>query len=110
MIIRAEERREMIGILRLIGVSRRSIVLETLVEGVVVALVGAAFGIGLAAGAQYGINVFFQARYDTPLIFVQVTPSIALRCLALALPVGILTGAVASWTLLRRAPAALVGR
>jgi ABC-type lipoprotein release transport system permease subunit len=110
MIIRAEERRGMIGILRLIGVSRRSIVLETVLEAIVVALVGTAVGIALAAGAQFGINRFFQARYDTPLIFVQVTPSIALRCLAIALPVGILTGAVASWTLLGRAPAALVGR
>jgi ABC-type lipoprotein release transport system permease subunit len=110
MIIRAEERREMIGMLRLIGVSRRSIVLEILTEGVIVAILGAAFGVALAAAAQYGINWFFQARYDTPLIFVQVTPSIALRCLAVSLPVGALTGAVASWTLLRRAPASLVGR
>ncbi|HEY7172411.1 MAG TPA: ABC transporter permease [Vicinamibacterales bacterium] len=110
MIIRAEERREMIGMLRLIGVSRRSIVLEILTEGVIVAILGALFGVALAAAAQYGINRFFQARYDTPLIFVQVTPSIALRCLAVSLPVGILTGAVASWTLLRRAPASLVGR
>jgi putative ABC transport system permease protein len=110
MIIRAEERREMIGMLRLIGVSRRSIVLEILTEGVIVAILGAAFGVALAAAAQYGINRFFQARYDTPLIFVQVTTSIALRCLAVSLPVGILTGAVASWTLLRRAPASLVGR
>jgi putative ABC transport system permease protein len=110
MIIRAEERREMIGMLRLIGVSRRSIVLEILTEGVIVAMLGAAFGVALAAAAQYGINRFFQARYDTPLIFVQVTPSIALRCLAVSLPVGILTGAVASWTLLRRPPASLVGR
>jgi putative ABC transport system permease protein len=110
MIIRAEERREMIGMLRLIGVSRRSIVLEILTEGVIVAILGAAFGVALAAAAQYGINRFFQARYDTPLIFVQVTPSIALRCLAVSLPVGVLTGAVASWTLLRRAPASLLGR
>jgi putative ABC transport system permease protein len=110
MIIRAEERREMIGMLRLIGVSRRSIILEILTEGVIVAILGAAFGVALAAAAQYGINRFFQARYDTPLVFVQVTASIALRCLAVSLPVGILTGAVASWTLLRRAPASLVGR
>jgi putative ABC transport system permease protein len=110
MIIRAEERRDMIGILRLIGISRRTIVLEIVVEGIVVAVLGAAFGIILAASAQYGINRFFQARYDTPLVFVRLTASIALQCLAIALPVGILTGAAASWTLLRRAPASLVGR
>jgi ABC-type lipoprotein release transport system permease subunit len=110
MIIRAEERRQMVGMLRLIGISARSIVIEILLEGVMVAIVGAAFGIVVAAAAQHGINAFFQARYDTPLVFVQVTPAIALECLLVSLPVGIVTGAVASWTLLRRAPAAVVGR
>jgi hypothetical protein len=85
-------------------------VLEIIVEGMVVAFVGAVFGVLLAASAQYGVNRFFQARYDTALVFVSVTPSIALRCLALALPVGIVTGAAASWTLLGRSPAALLRR
>lgn len=110
MVIRAEERRGTVGLLRLIGISRRSIVLEIILEGLVVAAAGALFGIVLAASAEYGINRFFQARYDTALVFVRVTPSIALRCLAIALPIGILTGAAASWALVRRPPSALVGR
>jgi len=110
MVIRAEERREVVGVLRLIGISRRSIVLEILVEGVVVALAGAIFGVLLAAAAQYGINRFFQARYDTTLVFVRVTASIVVRCLVIALPVGIVTGAAAAWTLLRRVPASLIRR
>jgi putative ABC transport system permease protein len=110
MVIRAEERRDMVGMLRLIGMSRRSIVVEILVEGVVVAIAGAIFGVLLAAVAQYGINRFFQARYDTMLVFVRVTPSIVVRCLVIALPVGVVTGAVAAWTLLRRVPASLMRR
>ena len=110
MVIRAEERRDMVGMLRLIGISRRSIVLEILVEGIVVAIAGAIFGVLLAVAAQYGINRFFQARYDTTLVFVQVTASIVARCLVIALPVGIVTGAAAAWTLLRRAPASLIRR
>ena len=110
MVIRAEERREMVGILRLIGISRRSIVVEILIEGIVVAIAGAIFGVMLASAAQYGINRFFQARYDTTLVFVRVTASIVLRCLAIALPVGIVTGAAAAWTLLRRVPASLIRR
>jgi len=110
MVIRAEERRDMVGMLRLIGVSRRSIVLEILVEGVLVAIAGAIFGVLLAAAAQYGINRFFQARYDTTLVFVRVTGSIVVRCLVIALPVGVVTGAAAAWTLLRRAPASLIRR
>jgi putative ABC transport system permease protein len=110
MVIRAEERREVVGILRLIGVSRRTIVLEALAEGVALAAAGAVFGVLMAAAAQYGINRFFQARYDTPLLFVRITASIAMRSLIVALPVGVLTGAAAAWTLLRRPPAALVRR
>jgi len=110
MVIRAEERRDMVGMLRLIGISRRSIVLEILVEGVVVAIAGAIFGVMLASAAQYGINRFFQARYDTTLVFVRVTASIVIRCLVIALPVGVVTGAAAAWTLLRRAPASLIRR
>jgi putative ABC transport system permease protein len=110
MVIRAEERRDMVGMLRLIGISRRSIVLEILAEGIVVAIAGAIFGVLLAATAQFGINRFFQARYDTTLVFVSVTPSIVVRCLVIAVPIGVVTGAAAAWTLLRRAPASLIRR
>jgi ABC-type lipoprotein release transport system permease subunit len=110
MVIRAEERRDMVGMLRLIGISRHSIVFEILIEGVVVALAGAIFGVLLAGAAQYGINRFFQARYDTTLVFVRVTASIVVRCLVIALPVGVLTGAAAAWTLLRQVPASLIRR
>jgi len=110
MVIRAEERRDIVGMLRLIGISRRSIVLEILVEGVVVAIAGAIVGVLFAAGVQYGINRFFQSRYDTTLVFVRVTPSIVARCLLIALPVGVVTGAAAAWTLLRRPPASLIRR
>jgi hypothetical protein len=110
MVIRAEERREMVGMLRLVGVPSGSIVRAILIEGLVVAVAGAAFGVALGVAGQYGINRFFQARYDTPLLFVRVTASIAIRCLAVAVPVGVLTGAVASWTLLRRPPTEAMGR
>jgi ABC-type lipoprotein release transport system permease subunit len=110
MVIRAEERRETIGVLRLIGISNRSILLEVVVEGMLVAVAGALFGVALATAAQYGVNRYFQARYDTALVFVKVTPSIALRSIAVALPVGVAAGVVASWAVLRRGTAALVRR
>lgn len=110
MVIRAEERRETVGILRLIGISRRSILLEVLVEGLIVAIAGAVFGVLVAAIAQHGVNRFFQARYDTALVFVSVTPSIAARAVATAVPVGVVAGFVASWTLLRRRTSALIRR
>ena len=110
MVMRAEERRETIGIIRLIGISQRSILLEVLVEGLLIATAGAAFGILLALATQGAVHQFFQWRYDTALVFVRVTRSIALQSIAVSVPLGILAGLVGSWTLLRRDVLALVGR
>jgi ABC-type lipoprotein release transport system permease subunit len=110
MVIRAEERKETVGILRLIGISSKSIMAEVIVEGLLVAVGGAVVGVTIALLAQRAVNLIFQARYDTTLVFVRVTPSIALRSVAVAVPVGVIAGAVASWTLLRRGAAALVKR
>jgi ABC-type lipoprotein release transport system permease subunit len=110
MVMRAEERKETVGIVRLIGISERSILLGVLVEGLLIATAGAVFGILLAVGTQGAVNRFFQWRYDTTLVFVRVTLSIALRSIALSVPLGILAGVVGSWPLLRRDIVALVRR
>jgi putative ABC transport system permease protein len=110
MVIRAEERKETVGVLRLIGISRKTIMTEVIVEGVLVAIAGAAVGVLIAAAAQSTVNRFFQARYDTTLIFMRVSARVALKSIAVAVPVGVSAGAVASWTLLRRGTSALVRR
>jgi hypothetical protein len=110
MVIRAEERKETVGVLRLIGISRKTIMTEVVVEGLLVAIAGAFAGVLIAVGAQSTVNRFFQARYDTTLIFMRISTPIALRSIAVAVPVGVVAGAVASWTLLRRGTSALVRR
>jgi ABC-type lipoprotein release transport system permease subunit len=102
MVIRADERREIAGLLRLLGLRRRRILLQALLEGLCIAAAGAVFGVLFAAVTQGVVNAFFQWRYDTTLVFVRVTPAIAARCVALALPLGVMAGLLASWTLLRR--------
>ena len=102
MVIRADERREIAGLLRLLGLRRRRILLQALLEGLCIATAGAVFGVLFAAVTQGAVNAFFQWRYDTTLVFVRVTPAIAARCVALALPLGVMAGLLASWTLLRR--------
>jgi len=110
MVMRAEERRETVGILRLIGISRRHILLEVLVEGLVVATAGAVFGVVFAWLTEGAVNRFFQWRYDTALVFVRVTAPIAARCVSLSVPLGVLAGLAASWALLRRDVVALLRR
>jgi ABC-type antimicrobial peptide transport system permease subunit len=110
MVIRAEERREVVGVLRLIGVPPRSIMLEVLSEGSIIAIGGAVFGLALAWLGQGAVNHFFQWRYDTTLRFVHITPLIALETVLFAVPLGVLAGLVASWTLLRRQLVSLIRR
>jgi putative ABC transport system permease protein len=102
MLMLVDERRDTVGILRLIGFRRRRILQYVLAEGVVIAAAGALFGIVLSAAFQGGVNRFFQWRYDTALVFVRITPRIALRSIALSVPLGVLAAMAASWTLLRR--------
>jgi putative ABC transport system permease protein len=110
MVMRAEERRETVGIIRLIGVSQRFVLLVVLVEGLLIAAAGALFGVLVAVGAEGAVNRFFQWRYDTALVFVRVTAAIALKSIALSVPLGILAGLVGSWSLLRRDIVSLVRR
>jgi putative ABC transport system permease protein len=101
-IMLVEERRETVGVLRLIGLPARRILLQVLVEGVVVAGLGGLFGLALALGSEVLINRFFQWRYDTALVFVRITPRVAAICLAIAVPLGAAATVAASWALLRR--------
>jgi putative ABC transport system permease protein len=110
MVMRSEERRETVGIIRLIGVSQRFVLLVVLAEGLLIASAGAVFGVLVALAAEGGVNRFFQWRYDTTLVFVDVTARIALQSVALAVPLGIVAGLVGSWTLLRRDIVTLVRR
>ncbi len=110
MVMRAEERTEVIGIQRLIGVSDRTILLGVLLEGLLIAAAGAVFGVLVAVVAQGSVNRFFQWRYDTTLTFVHVSASIALRAIALSVPLGVLAGLVGSWSLLRRRVLSLIRR
>jgi len=102
MVIRAEERRDTIAILRMVGISRRSLLTSVAVEGLVTAIAGAIFGVALAFATEGLVNRIFQTRYDTALVFVRVTPALAWRAVAVAAPLGIAAGLAASWTLLRR--------
>jgi putative ABC transport system permease protein len=101
-IMLVDERREAVGMLRLIGLPARRILVQVLLEGLLIASCGAVFGLVLARGSEYLINGFFQWRYDTALIFVRVTPSVAAICVAIAVPLGAAATVAASWALLRR--------
>ena len=76
MVMLVEERRESVGILRLIGLRKSRILLQVFAEGLLIAVAGAIFGILFAAAMQGTVNAFFQWRYDTALVFVRITPQL----------------------------------
>ncbi len=101
-IMLVEERRPTVGVLRLIGLPTRRILAQLLLEGALIAALGAAFGLLLALASERVINQFFQWHYDTALVFVRITPGVAATCVAIAVPLGTLATVGASWALLRR--------
>jgi ABC-type lipoprotein release transport system permease subunit len=109
-IMMVDERRETVGVLRLIGLPVRRILTQILIEGLLIAGAGALLGLGLAVGSESLINRFFQWRYDTALVFVRITPDVAALCLAIAVPLGAVATVTASWALLRRSGLRLARR
>ena len=110
MVMLIDERRATVGTLRLLGFSRGRILAQVMTEGAIIAVAGAAAGVLFAVVVQGTFNRFFQWRYDTPLIFLRVTPGVVWRSLLLAIPLGIASSVIASWTLLRQQILGLVRR
>lgn len=101
-IMLVDERRATVGVLRLIGLPTGRILMQLFLEGLLIASVGALFGLVLSLVSEGLINRFFQWHYDTTLIFVRVTPDVAAICVAIAVPLGVGATVIASWALLRR--------
>jgi hypothetical protein len=110
MVMMVDERRGMVAALRLIGLRRRRILQHVVVEGLMIAVAGAAFGVALAVLLEGVFNAFFQWRFDTSLVFVHVTPRIVWRSALLAVPLGVLATVLSSWSLVRGDAGALTRR
>lgn len=110
MLLKVEERRRDVAALRLMGISRSTVVKGIVAEAALLALVGCALGIGIGWVSSYGINFFYQAHYRTPLTFSLITPPIVTLAVSLSLILGVLAGVIASLRLVRTPPLALFGR
>ena len=109
-LLKVDERRRDIGALRLLGVSRATVVKSVVLEASMVALVGSAMGAVIGWGASGMVNWYYQRLYVTPLRFTLVTPGIIWFAVALSLVLGIGAGLLAARRLVKRAPLELVGR
>jgi putative ABC transport system permease protein len=110
MVLKVEERRRDIAALRLMGISRSTVVRSIIVEAAIVAVLGSALGIVLGWLVSLFVNWHYQALYQTPLAFSIVTPPIVVVAVSLSLALGVGAGVLASLRLVRTPPLQLFGR
>ena len=110
MVLKVEERRRDIAALRLMGISRATVVRSIVIEAALVAVLGSALGVALGWVASLLVNWHYQALYRTPLEFSTVTPPTVVFAVSLSLVLGIAAGIAASLRLVRTPPLALFGR
>jgi len=110
MVLKVEERRRDIAALRLMGISRWSVVQSIIIEAALVAVLGSVLGVALGWAASLFVNWHYQALYRTPLEFSMVTPPIVTLAVSLSLLLGIGAGILASLRLVRTPPLVLFGR
>jgi putative ABC transport system permease protein len=110
MLLKVEERRRDVAALRLMGISRATVMKGIVAEAALLALVGCAMGIAIGWLSSQLINEFYQSYYRTPLAFSLITPSIVALATGLSLVLGIAAGLIASLRLVRMPPLVLFGR
>jgi putative ABC transport system permease protein len=110
LLLKVEERRRDVAALRLMGISRASVVRSIVVEAALVALLGSSLGTLAGYLGTLVINWHYQGVYRTPLTFALVTPGIVLFAVALSLALGVGAGFAAAVRLVRTPPLMLFGR
>jgi putative ABC transport system permease protein len=110
LLLKVEERRRDVAALRLMGVSRASVMRSIVLEAALVAVLGSSLGTLTGWIGSLLINWHYRGVYRTPLAFAVVTPNIVLFAVVLSLVLGIGAGFVAALRLVRTPPLALLGR
>ncbi len=110
MVLKVEEMRRELGVLRLLGISRRTVLHSVLMIAAVSSLLGSAVGIGLAYAAVAIINPASQARFDTDLVFARITPDIIVLAVGFSIPMGLLAGWLVTRRIVHANPLDQIGR
>ena len=110
MLLKVDERRRDVAAMRLMGISRSTVVRSVMLESSAIALVGSAFGVVLGFAVAAFVNAHYQSVYRTPLRFAIITPGTVVFSVLLSLVLGIGAGALAARRLARTPPLALFGR
>lgn len=110
MTLKGQQMRREVGLLRLVGISRATVVWTFLLVALAVALVGSVLGIGLALAGSAIVNAYYQRLFATAMVFSLITPGIVALAAALALPLGVLAGGAVALRMLQQHALDQVGR
>jgi putative ABC transport system permease protein len=110
LLLKVDERKRDVAALRLMGLSRRTVIRALTLEAAAIALIGSLVGAVGGAAIAVVVNWYYQRVYATPLVFASLTPSTLALATALSLILGVLAGLGAAWRLVRTPPLALFGR
>lgn len=108
MLLKVEERRRDVAALRLMGISRASIVRSVMIESALIAVAGSVVGVALGWVGSVIVNWHYRGVYRTPLAFALVTPGIVALAVVLSIGLGIVAGFFAAQRLVRTPPLALL--
>ena len=95
MFVSVKERTREIGVRKALGATRRSVLIQFLVEAILVCLVGGAIGVAIAALVAFGINQVFTAQLSAGTIVL---------ALGICVVVGLVAGVVPAWQAARSRP------
>jgi putative ABC transport system permease protein len=110
MLLKVEERRRDVAMLRFTGISRRTVFTALVIEAAVIALAGSIIGAGIGAVASAAVNAHYQRAFDTSLVFSEITSSTVCFAVGMSVVLGIVAGALAAWRMVRTAPVQLWSR
>jgi putative ABC transport system permease protein len=110
MLLKVDERRRDVAALRLIGISRATVMRAVVLEASLIAVLGSGIGVGLGYAASSIVNAHYRAVYRTPLAFSIVTPGLVLFAVGLSVVLGIGAGVLAARRLARTPPLTVFGR
>jgi putative ABC transport system permease protein len=110
VLLQVQELRKSLGVLRVIGFSRRRIYATVVGESVLLANVGAAIGVLVGVVASGGVNAYYQSYFDVDLVFSRVVGWHVALAFGVATAVGVVVGSLATMYLFRLRVNEVLGR
>jgi putative ABC transport system permease protein len=96
VLLQVQELRRSLGVLRVIGISRSRIYAVVIGETVLLANLGALFGVGIAFLVSRAVNAYYRGYFDTTLVFSSIEGWHVALAFGIASLTGVTLGSIAT--------------